>query len=246
MDPDSFSDTSTKIEANLRHMATDKNGKSVFTSEGGQDRWLWNHHFRTLAKQRKIVYLDFGANDAIFTSDTFFYDHCLAAEGVCVEPNPKHSKRIDAIRTCKNVQRCLSDREENVTYAYAGENGERNPWDTVSGVLDETFKNKAKAHNYVDMTCTTGSAVLAEMGITHADWLDLDAEGHELKILKGIDFGKHQIDIITVEDNDHRVEEYLTKLGYRKSAKVHYDNVFLRAGFELLNPKSPVEDDACI
>ena len=67
-------------------IATDKNGNFIFPSEGGLDRWLHMHHFRYL--DRPVFYADFGSNDPIFTSNTFFLDFCMKASGVCVEPTP--------------------------------------------------------------------------------------------------------------------------------------------------------------
>jgi hypothetical protein len=54
----------------LNQIATDKDGLPIFPSEGGQDRWLWLNHFRFL--NRAMVYADFGSNDPLFTSNTFF------------------------------------------------------------------------------------------------------------------------------------------------------------------------------
>ena len=66
----------------VKAAATSAAGQPIFPSEGGQDRFLWLAHFQYL--KRPIVYADFGSNNAVFTSNTFFLDQCLGASGVCV------------------------------------------------------------------------------------------------------------------------------------------------------------------
>ena len=63
------------------------------------------------------------------------------------------------------------------------------------------------------MECTTGAKVFREAGIVHVDWLDLDAEGHEWHILKGLDFSEVVIDIISVEANHEQMAKYLQGIG---------------------------------
>ena len=56
----------------LRWGASSEFGTPVFPSEGGQDKWLWEHHLRFVT--RPIVYADLGSNDFLHTSNTFFLD----------------------------------------------------------------------------------------------------------------------------------------------------------------------------
>ena len=192
------------------------------------------HHFRYL--DRPVIYADFGSNDPIFTSNTFFLDFCMKASGVCVEANPQFTQRYSAYRSCKLTNTCLSNETETVTFAVQAKD-----FSTRSGVLS-TNKN-GKLNDVIEMECTTGAKVFREAGIVHVDWLDLDAEGHEWHILKGIDFSEVVIDIISVEANHKHVAKYLQGIGYRTLGKFHYDNIYLREGFELLDKSSNIIDD---
>ena len=81
----------------------------------------------------------------------------------------------------------------------------------------------------------TGAALFASHGLTRIDLLDLDAEGHEAAILRGIDWSAVTIDIILVEANDLAVNKLLADKGYTKMGhRLHRDDVFLRSGFRLL------------
>lgn len=216
------------LEKELAYVATNKNGEYIFPSEGGQDRWLYLNHFRHLT--RPIIYADFGANDPIFTSNTFFFDHCLRAEGICVEANPQFTDRYKRHRSCKLINTCLSNKAEEVSFIF-----QMKDFSTRSGVLrtNKSYKNGLnKDTKEVGMTCTTGQTLFEENGMKHVDWLDLDAEGHELYVLQGIDFTATEIDIITVEANDASVHQFLIEKGYRKAGRLHYDLVFVRNGFD--------------
>ena len=50
--------------------------------------WLFDNIFKTYALQnKKGFYIDSGANEWRYNSNTFFYDVCLGWDGLCVEPN---------------------------------------------------------------------------------------------------------------------------------------------------------------
>lgn len=234
----------TDGDEQLRWGATNAAGEPIFPSEGGQDRWLWKHHFKWL--DRPVTYADFGSNHYLHTSNTFFLDVCAGARGVCVEANEQYvPEYAQHGRSCKVMHTCLSDQPETVTFA---------AWGTRGGVAstNKSLKRGSGDQSRIDsieMTCSTGAAVLAAPpAMTHVDWLDLDAEGHELKILQGIDWAATRIDIVTVEANDVVVRKFLEERGYRLERRIHYDDVFLASGFSLLRPPSlrAGEDDDCV
>lgn len=222
--------TQTSLDSTVKIAATAADGLPIFPSEGGQDRWLWLNHFQYL--KRPINYADFGSNHAVFTSNTFFFDQCLGASGVCVEANPRLAASY-RWRRCALVQTCLSDSVREVVFAF------QNGVATRSGILkdNKSYKDQKRTPSRVtNMTCRTGAHVFATSKLTHIDYLDLDAEGHELAILKGIDWEAVTIDIILCEANDYRVRAFLKKRGYRAHGKVHNDELYLRAGFKLGPP----------
>ena len=232
-----YRNQSLSLEDVLRTAATDDHGRPIFPSEGGQERWLWLHHFRYL--KRPPVYLDFGCNDAVHDSNTFFFDQCLGAtNSICIDAQAAVGPRFEAWRRCSFTPTCLSNKPVEVVFAVGGT--DPNGVSTKSGVLKDNKSYKrgnstARPYSSVKMTCTTGAALMDSHKITHADLLDLDAEGHELAILQGIDWTKTTIDLILIEANDLGVTAYLSSLGYTKHAtKLLRDDLFLRKDFTLL------------
>merc|ERR1712228_1119640 len=45
-----------------------------------------------------LVYVDLATNDAQIFSNTFFFDRCLHARGLCIEPNPAYHAKIKKMR----------------------------------------------------------------------------------------------------------------------------------------------------
>ena len=59
---------------------------------------------------------------------------------------------------------------------------------------------KSQQFDYIEIECKTFETIVDVYDI---DFLSLDTEGNELKILQTIDFDKYNIDVITVENNDY-------------------------------------------
>ncbi|KAH8050849.1 hypothetical protein JL722_11192 [Aureococcus anophagefferens] len=138
--------------------ASAADGRPISPSEGGQDLWLWDHHLRWL--RRPIAYADFGSNDWLHTSNTYFLDACVESAGVCVEASAHYAGGYATYgRNCTLVTACLSDAERTVEWAEFG--GERGG-STRSGVLADNkswrnFKNKSRVARLAKR-CTTGAA----------------------------------------------------------------------------------------
>lgn len=162
---------------------------TYFWSHDGQDYYTFKNHFINL--RRNGTYLDIAAGQPIYASTTYFFDHCLGWRGLCVEANSLHHDKFPGTRSCELIPQCVGS-EEGQTVQFHDDDG-------GSGIVDENYANPNRQGNITTMTCTTVETILRERLISHIDFLSLDVEGHELDVLKGIDFRKIRIDIITVE-----------------------------------------------
>lgn len=91
-------------------------------------------------------------------------------------------------------------------------------------MLDETYKfqkhvkNGDFSQNY-STRCTTMEKVIAMNGLREIDYLSLDVEGHELKVLQGFPLENFIIKVMTVEGKVkplRAIEEYLKSFGYTR------------------------------
>ena len=63
------------------------------------------------------------------------------------------------------------------------------------------LNNDSKFYNIIKMDTTTLQKICKKYKIYNIDYLSLDVEGSELKVLQGIDFNKINITLIGVEIN---------------------------------------------
>lgn len=180
-----------------------------------QDYYLYMTHFRHL-RGRCGVYLDIAANDPVFISNTWFLDRCLNWSGVCVEANPRYVRELRSRRGCDIVPSCLGDKEgQRVSFIMA----------LGLGGIKETNKNNKQLlyskninQGSMTMTCTTVKTELNKRNISKIDYLSLDVEGHELNVLKGIDWNAVNISVITIEieskDMERNIARFLGDKGY--------------------------------
>lgn len=204
-------------------------------SQMAQDYYLYTRHFVNL--KRRGVYADVATNDPIGISNTFFMEQCLGWKGLCVEANPQYLAQIHRHRNCALVPTCVSDKDgRKVSFGLAS---------GLSGVMATSkhateWKKTGERITTMQMTCSTMGVELDLYAVRKVDYLSLDVEGHELEVLKGLDWSKVLINVMTIEVGGHskEIEAFLKAKGYvrhipllnersRRIGKLHEDAVFL-------------------
>jgi FkbM family methyltransferase len=176
-------------------------------------------------------YLDVAANHARKWSNTYFFDRCQGWKGVCVEPNPKYWNELKTERTCRVVEKCLSDRPSTVQFAFANAYG--GVLSSDGGEKGLGVSEKFMAKHQVDYTgtkeirCSTLKHELA--GGQHFDLMSLDVEHFELPVLKGLNWEQTIIDVIVVENRDREVRDLLASKGYDRYSVIK-DDIYIRRG----------------
>ena len=193
----------------------------MFYSQAGQDKWV-------LSKIAKGYYLDIGAYDGIESSNTFALEQA-GWEGLCVEPNKEAFDKLVRNRSSVNV---------NVAAHFY--NGDTQFDGMRTGAVGETVQ------------CRTLKDILQ---VKHApaiiDYLSIDVEGAEMAVLKGMDFDKYHVRMITIEHNAYLegtarqelIFDYLTRQGFARTHKdvkcltAPYEGVIYEDWYENINDK---------
>lgn len=189
-------------------------GRPTFFGTHAQDFYLYTKHFMHL--KRRGVYLDVAANEPIANSNTFFFDRCLRWKGACVEANPGYFEKLMRLRGCALVPSCAAERAGvTVDFMLNGQLG---------GVLGDTNKHAVQIKDgamsdkpVVKMRCLALKSILSRKHVRLIDLFSLDVEGHELNVLRGIDWDAVRINVIVVEVATGKVEamqQYLEEKGY--------------------------------
>lgn len=210
-------------------------------SQFQQDYYFYSRHFKYL--NRPGVYLDIAANNPVTISNTFFMDRCLGWKGVCVEANPNYHDKLYRMRSCQLVPTCVGSKEgQGVRFNLRG---------GVSGIVGKTYRHGKDAMHLISRRCTMMKIILARNGITQVDFLSLDVEGHELEVLKGFDWDKVIVNVMSIETSETslvQIEKYLTSKGYirhipdlnensKKNGRIRDDAVFVHPSVEFGKPR---------
>ena len=146
-----------------------------------------------LSRKCGITYVDIGANNPIFGSNSFYF-YLRGSRGICVEPNEVFQKAHRRIRPKDRfVLSAVSDSTDaelffnnsgSSTDAYAFSDGEGNNPAHVTRVRNLHIND-----------------VLAMAPTSGIDLLSLDTETMDAKIVRAIDHRRFRISVICVETN---------------------------------------------
>ena len=135
---------------------------------------------------------------------------------------PSAYEKLVKNRQCVTVNGCVAPASKRRLYrAITGY------LEQLSGLADEydprhmeRINTEIGVHggNYTDIEveCYNLNELLEDYGIHHVDYLSIDVEGLEYKILEGLDFSRVHVSVIGVENNfrDWRTPALLEKKGF--------------------------------
>ena len=82
-------------------------------SQYGQDKYINENFFKG---KESGVFIDIGANDGVFLSNTLFFEKTLKWDGLAIEPLPVTFKKLKANRECTVVNACVNDIDGEVSF----------------------------------------------------------------------------------------------------------------------------------
>lgn len=203
-----------------------------YSSEAGQDKFIGETLFKG---KTNGIFVEIGGYDGVTGSNTLFFEKFRQWKGICIEPNPSLFERMTRFRTVECLNVAISNYEgENsfleITKSLYQMGGLME--DLRPGFLKQLKENKENACREIHVPVTTFSAIAKERNLRYLDYCSIDAEGGELKILRGIDFDFTDITVISVEnpqhllDNCKLIREFMDERGYRLAATMGADDIF--------------------
>jgi FkbM family methyltransferase len=163
--------------------------KSLNMSQAGQDFWVFGEVFN---EQRQGYFLDIGAHDGIYTSNTYLLESRYDWHGICVEADPESFAQLKKNRKAICVNACLDYEEGIVDFLRNG---------LMSGIMSPKTDNRCYTDKEViQLRTNTLLSVLRDCGAPHCiDYLSIDVEGAEEKVLGSFDFHDYRFNCITIE-----------------------------------------------
>lgn len=153
-------------------------------------------------------FIEAGACDGIFQSNTYYLETELNWTGILIEPNPIYSKECMDNRVKSIVYQCALDsfdckNETTILYDVAP----KGAMGTVGGggIWNNDQLPYAIMHDKIPVK--TLDSILDKENPKSIDFLSLDVEGYELNVLLGIDFNKYKPKVILVESFDNLIKD---------------------------------------
>jgi FkbM family methyltransferase len=217
---------------NYKGEIIEANSLTGFNGQYLQDEYVYEHFFEGY---RDGTFVDIGAHDGVSLSNTFFFEKKMSWKGLCIEPNPDVFNYLQKNRN-NCLQIALSDKEETVEYTkikgYA---------QTLSGIteyyhekyperIEEEINFFGGSKEIIQIKTKTLNSVLEEHGYGVIDFMSLDTEGSELKILRGLDFNRFKVRVIAMENNfDSEVHrEFMKERGYILKTRIKIDDIYYK------------------
>lgn len=183
-----------------------------YSSQIGQDKWVHS----IVGDKKDGYFIELGACDGLYLSNTLFFERNLNWNGICIEPNDNYIKELYANRKCNISNELVYSCEgEKVNFALS---------EAASGIMDENIGPFTRKDQSVLKTTTTLGNILDKFKAPNIiDYLSLDVEGQEYNILSTFPFDKYKFRCITVEHNAPHIgpkqqmliRELLEKNNYR-------------------------------
>ena len=210
---------------------------ATYYSQVGQDKYVNEQFFKD---SKNGVFVDIGAYDGVTGSNSLFFEKELGWTGLCVEPMPESYEKLKKERTCFCIEGAVAATRKKSQFLQIPDYA-----DQLSGLIEnyhpthlqkirnceQIFGNPAKV---IEVECYTFNELMKNNGITHINFLSVDTEGNEYEILESIDWEKHKIDVITVEDNynDPRFQILLESKGFELANRIWPDAIYVSREFK--------------
>ena len=175
-------------------------------------------------------FVEFGATNGVQISNTWLLEKMFNWNGIVAEPSAHWHKELLTYRDCHIETSCVWSKTgetlvfNEVNSEKANYGPELSTIDAFSSV-DNHADTRTSGKKYQVNTISLNDLLAKYNAPTTIDYLSIDTEGSEYKILSNFDFDKYDIKIITCEHNYTPVREKLFNLLTSKNYKRKFENL---------------------
>ena len=188
-------------------------------------------------------FIDIGAYDG-FNSSNIFLFAINGSNGLCFEPIKSTYRRLNLLfLLCPKVH-CICEGISNQHHKY--EIRQFGPFSSIDETGDEQHRTILKKNKKIDLDQVEKQEITVRPlhywltqfpQFKQTDLITIDVEGHELKVLQGIDFQKIEVKCFIVETHVReewihqeydKIDRLLCDFGYKPVLKSHFNTFWLR------------------
>ena len=203
----------------------------TFISQKGQDEWV----IRDIFDFKKAgFFVDLASTDGKKINNTYILEKNLGWNGICIEPNDMYHYDLKKNRNCF-ISHDIIDNRNNKIVKFRTDNGE------LSGIVDNDTDNnptirstELKTAKIIKKITKTLEFILDKCDAPIIiDYLSLDVEGAEMRVLQNFPFNKYKFLALTIERPPPELEKILFKNGYifvkksRHNGKETFDTFYV-------------------
>ena len=216
----------------VRYLQIKQLEKMSHFSQFGQDGYIYDTFFKN---KKDGVFCDIGGNHPIDINNTYYFEQ-QGWQGYVFEPLPHMKKIWQNKRTAKFFPYAASSEQKQLQFEIMT---------TGNGAL--SYVTDTLSHHIpTDADCKTitvqarpAKDIFKTHKITHIDYMSIDVEGHEIEVLKGLDFNTVRINVISIENNpslhiwgDLDIRQILLDNGFVFYARIPMlDDIYVHADF---------------
>ena len=178
---------------------------------------------------RQRTYVDVGAFDPLLSSNTLLL-YKQGWRGLNIDLDPQKIEQFNQKRPDdQNICACLGDKPSSVIVARYGRAATSR---VVSDVAEKSLCYEVPISVEKNVEARTLTSILdnSRLANQQIDFLNVDCEGNDLKVLQGLEFDRYRPSIIAIEAHTESEEEEITALlkskGYSLQSRVYITLVF--------------------
>jgi FkbM family methyltransferase len=129
---------------------------------------------------------------------------------------------IDLSKTSIDLFNMVRKRDVNLNVAISNYDGEISYYENSPINQQNSLTKINNKQTKINIKCQTLNSILEKNIIKKFDYLNIDVEGSELEVIEGIDLMKYHPSLITIENNNLLLEDYLKDNVYKKLISCDY------------------------
>ncbi len=197
----------------LRHMGC------ISYAQDGQDLAV----LRILGENRPGFFVEAGASNGVISSNTCLLESRHGWTGICVEADPWFFEQLRRNRSCICVPACLDGENARIAFTPAGATGGIVAGDTDNHVPQDDRMLTLETRRLQDV-------LDAHRAPSVIDFLSLDVEGAEWRILRHFPFDRYSFRLMMIERPSALLHAHLLSCGYRHVGEAGGDEIYCHGG----------------
>lgn len=129
---------------------------------------------------------------------------------------------IDISKTSIDLFNLIRTKDTNLNIAVSNFDGETYYYENSAINQQNSLIKSNDAQKVIKIKCKKLNTILEENNLNKFEYLNIDVEGNELNVVKGLNLAKYTPNLITIENNNLMIEDYIQSEIYNLLKEMNY------------------------